>query len=473
MTQAGLFSAVASAFIVDVQTQIRQDNLNATSGISSDTGVPTATGPNQATIEVQAVLCSALASAMLAALFAMLGKQWLNLYVDGSFIDRNRHRELKMSGMVAWHFKAVMECLPLIMQGSLLLLGYALARYFWDLSRTVSFVVIAFTASGLIFYLSIVVAATASKACPFQTPASVFFRTIPKRYGEDIRFAIGRVWSFFLTKQSQSGLIAHRHQTPTFTIASDIEDRDSEVRADLRCIYTMFRMSETPDSTAAIMAYIPEIPWDSRLKSIPLLPVYRALLKSLRCSTDGGIFPRPGARDRAFLSAKALLYLYLQRRCFHRDDKGLINQVNLITHGKQPLARPGYNGDPDLESTFHIIDWIFGPQSRIPWSQLKLTEPHRRWLSHIFQYRAWDVMRPTRTRGGLIELTEDVRGFVRDSLDHSTSIDHVAADCLFIIYLAVGYRTQTKELLIKDRRWVLYDLQTSHQNLRVAQAPNH
>jgi hypothetical protein len=62
----------------------------------------------------------------------MLAKQRLILHVEGSFIDRNRHRELRMRGMIAWRFKLVMECLPLIMQGSLLLLGYVLARHFRD-----------------------------------------------------------------------------------------------------------------------------------------------------------------------------------------------------------------------------------------------------------------------------------------------------------------------------------------------------
>jgi len=441
--------------------------LNATSGIPNDIKVPTATGPGQAAIEVQATLCCSLASALFAAFLAMLGKQWLNFHVDGSFIDRNRHRELKMSGMIAWRFKVVMECLPLIMQGSLLLLGYALARYFWDLSRTVSSIVIAFTAFGLAFYLFVVVAGTTSKACPFQTPVSVFLRTISERYGEDIRATIGRVWSFFGLKRPQNGLIAHRHQIPTFFIASDIEDRDNGVRADSRCIYTMFRMTKASDSITAIMAYIPEITWDSRLKSVPLLLVYRALLESLWRSAEKGVFPRPGARDRAFLSAKALLYLYLQRRCINSDDEGLTKQVKLMNHQKQPLARPSHDGDPNLESTFYIIDWTFGLPSHIPWSELELSESHRHWLSHILQYRAWDTIH---TRG---KLTEDVRGFVHDSLNRSISLDHVVADCLFIIHLMVGHRPQTQEFLIKDRRSVVYDLQALYQNLRVAQTPSH
>ncbi|KAF9782673.1 hypothetical protein BJ322DRAFT_1008733, partial [Thelephora terrestris] len=84
---SGLFSAVASAFIVCVQNQILPDYtkmsftvltmlLNATSGVPNDTKLPTATAPDQSSVEVQAVLCSALASSLLAAFLAMLGKQW-------------------------------------------------------------------------------------------------------------------------------------------------------------------------------------------------------------------------------------------------------------------------------------------------------------------------------------------------------------------------------------------------------------
>lgn len=428
--------------------------LNTTSGIPNDVTVPTITGPNRAAVEVQAVLCGSLAASLLAAFLAMLGKQWLNLYVDGSFIDRNRHRELKMRGMIAWRFKLVMECLPLIMQGSLLLLGYALARYFWDISRTVSSVIIGFTAFGLTFYLFIVFAGTISKACPFQTPISVGCRTILQKYGEDVKVVASRVWGFFRLKRPQGGLIAHHHQTTTPLIASDaIEDHASEIRADSRCIDTMFKMTKGSESIVAIMKYIPEITWDSRLKSVPLLPVYQALRESLRRSADGKVFPRPGAKERAFLSAKALLHLYLQRRCIHSADKTLAKQAKLIDHRKQPWGSPSPNENSDLESSLHIIDWTFGAQSYIPWSEFQLSESHCYWLSHILQYRTWDVLRKART------LTYDVKEFVRDTLGRRTSPDPIVANCLFIIYMVVCYRPQTREFLInliKNQRLGLF-----------------
>jgi len=422
--------------------------LNATSEVPNDVTVPIVTGPNQAAVEVQAILCGSLASALLAAFLATLGKQWLNLHADGSVIDRNHHRELKMRGMIAWRFHLVMECPPLIMQGSLLLLGYALARYFWDLSRKVSSVIIGFTGSGLAFYLLIVVAATISKACPFKTPLSVLLRTILERYGEEIKSITKRALRLLGSQQPQSGLIPRHNQVPTPPIPSGVEDHASEVRADSRCIHTMFRITKASESVVAIMKYIPEITWDSRLRSVPLLPVYQALRESLWCSADGRVSPQAGARERAFLSAKALLYLYLQRRCLHGIDKSLTSQAKLIETDlrKRPLGCPPLGKDFDLESTFYIIEWTFGLQPDIPWSELKLGESHRQWLIRILQYRAWDVLRT----GG--ELTKDVKEFICDSLDRSTSLNSVAADCLFIIHMVVGHRPQAKEFLKEDRR---------------------
>jgi len=381
----------------------------------------------------------------------MLGKQWLNFHVEGSFIDRNRHRELKMRGMIAWRFKFIMECLPLIMQASLLLLGYALAQYLWGLSRTVSSVVIGFTVFGVAFYVFVVVAGTFSKACPFQTPISVAIRAAREHYRENIAEASKVIRNFPGFTRSQARLIIHRRQIPA-AIASDVDDQGNEVRAEFNCISTMFKMTKAPDSVTAIMAYIPEIIWDNSLKSIPLLQVYQTLRESLRRSADGKVSPRLGARDLAFWSGKALLHLYIQRRCMNVVDTSFLNQMKLIDHSKQPLGHHECDEDPDLRSTFYIIDWTFGiqPQPRIPWPDLQLTESHHCWLSHILQYRAWDAL------GTSGNLTDDVRGFVAESLSRR-SPTRVVADCLFIVHMVIGHRPQSRELRIKDRRLVLFN----------------
>jgi hypothetical protein len=146
----------------------------------ADAAFPQWNGPDPTIVHVQAILYSSLAASLLAAFIAMLGKQWLNRYAQvemrGSVIDRSRDRQRKMDGMVTWHFDLVMECLPLMLQAALLLLGYALSEYLFFINKVVASVLIGFTTFGLLFYFLIVSAATLSYNCPFQTPLSLILR---------------------------------------------------------------------------------------------------------------------------------------------------------------------------------------------------------------------------------------------------------------------------------------------------------
>ena len=131
-------------------------------------------------IHVEAILFASLAASLLSAFLAMLGKQWLNRYAStdmrGSTIERSQNRQQKLDGIVTWYFHSVMESLPLMLQVALLLLGCALSRYLWEISRTIASVVIGVTSFGLLFYLFILVVGTAWESCPYQTPGSHFFR---------------------------------------------------------------------------------------------------------------------------------------------------------------------------------------------------------------------------------------------------------------------------------------------------------
>ena len=151
-----MFSAVTSAFIVDVQNNLQPDYqqmiyqlLTITASVSlgntptgEDAAIPQWTGPDPTVVHVEAILYSSLAASLLAAFVAMLGKQWLNRYAQvemrGSVINHSRHRQRKMNGMVTWHFDFVMECLPLMLQAALLLLGYALSNYLFFINKAIA-----------------------------------------------------------------------------------------------------------------------------------------------------------------------------------------------------------------------------------------------------------------------------------------------------------------------------------------------
>ena len=112
----------------------------------------------------------------------MLGKQWLTRYDSadrrGSATEHGQNRQRKLDGIVAWYFDYVMQSLPLMLQTALLLLGFALSRYLWDINITIASVILGVTSFGALFYAFIVIAATASESCPYQTPFARIFRYI-------------------------------------------------------------------------------------------------------------------------------------------------------------------------------------------------------------------------------------------------------------------------------------------------------
>ena len=185
-----MFSAVTSAFIVDINQQLQPDPNeetaalirllihkidNTTFGGTTPT-IPVWTGPSRTIVQVQSILFSSLAASLFSALLAMLGKQWLNRYISvdvrGSAIERSQHRQLKHNGIVTWYFEYVMAALPVLLQFSLLLLGCALSQYLWTMDTTIMAVILGSTSFGVLAYGLIIVVGTFNESCPYQTPAS-------------------------------------------------------------------------------------------------------------------------------------------------------------------------------------------------------------------------------------------------------------------------------------------------------------
>ena len=196
-TQAGLFSAVSSAFIVDIQSKLEPDpnvmtaaymqilihTMNNSLFSDVDPNAVTWTGPPQEIITVQSLLYASLATSLFAALLAMLGKQWINRYIrnrGGSAADKSRDRQRKLDGLEKWRFYLAIESLPILLQLALLLLGCALSLYLWTISRTIAAVVLTFTLFGVTLYTLFTLAATLHYNCPYQTPPSILIRTLAR-----------------------------------------------------------------------------------------------------------------------------------------------------------------------------------------------------------------------------------------------------------------------------------------------------
>ena len=440
--------------------------LNATSGTPNQIGVPIASGPKASAVQVQSILFSSLASALLAAFLAMLGKQWLNLHVEGSLIDRSRHRELRMRGMITWRFKLIMECLPLVMQLSLLLLGYALAQYLWDLSRTVSAVIATFAVFGVLFYLFIVFAATVWKMCPFQTPVSLVLRqviSLARRYQyrrlQKIQDRLSVAVQFRKLNESFTTATLARSideelapglQTPSGTLTptttmDNLEDDESTQASDANCISTMFRFAGASDAITAVTGFIPEVNWTSNVRRVPLLEVYDCLCRSFEFLKDGRVLVRPGMREQAYGSARALLHLRVQRLC-----AGATDDAHVIAPKIASLLGHRQRGDHELESTLQVLDSVFNDEKEIIWQEFVFGDAHYCWLSHVLRCRAWVTLRTRDTP------TKEVIGFVRHAFSKEPlPAPRVIADCLLIVNMTVGRLPQLDDrMLIKDKRYV-------------------
>ena len=191
---------MTSAFIIEVNSQLQPDSGDETAALlrvliyqnnstafgDNVPALPQWTGPPPTMVHVQAILFASLSVSLLSAFLAMLGKQWLNRYssadMRGSAVERCQNRQRKLDGIVAWYFDHVMESLPLMLQGALLLLGCALSRYLWNISIIVASVVVGVTSAGLVSYLLIIVAGVASENCPYQTPGSYILRHLGPKF---------------------------------------------------------------------------------------------------------------------------------------------------------------------------------------------------------------------------------------------------------------------------------------------------
>jgi hypothetical protein len=191
--QAGLFSAVNTAFIIAMQpnpvdttnvllAQLVQISLNGSS-VAQPMIISPSTGYSSSDFWTQALAYTSLVFSLLAAFGAVLGKQWLgyyktNRYVRGSLEERCKQRHRKFQGLEKWWFENVLGSFPDLLKFSLFLFGLSLGAAMWSQQQTISTLIITTTASGVLFYVLTIVASVLYPDCPFQTRVSPVIRTL-------------------------------------------------------------------------------------------------------------------------------------------------------------------------------------------------------------------------------------------------------------------------------------------------------
>ncbi|KAJ7484188.1 hypothetical protein FB451DRAFT_1028578, partial [Mycena latifolia] len=169
---AGLFSAVSFAFIIQIQPELQPDpndtnqalmrllihTVNASIFSGPDILIPSSSSAPPALVVVaQSLLYVSLSCTLLAALLAVLGKQWLMYYSAagerGTIEARGLERQRKFDGLRRWEFDAVLQMFPLLLQVSLLLFAAALSIYLWTVHRSLAIIVLILTSFGSLAYV--------------------------------------------------------------------------------------------------------------------------------------------------------------------------------------------------------------------------------------------------------------------------------------------------------------------------------
>ncbi|KAJ7740835.1 hypothetical protein B0H16DRAFT_1566368 [Mycena metata] len=194
---AGLFSAVSSAFIIQIQPELQPTSeltgttLTLLTLLAQNiTSVPTSTTPSSSSpptviVVAQGFLYFSLFSTLLAALLAVLGKQWLLHYDSvgerGTIAERGLEHQHKFDGMQHWKFDLAMQMFPLLLQFALLLFAIGLSTYLWTINHAIAGLVLGLTALGCILYTAMVVSAMKSDS-PFQTPLTRLLNIVVAKF---------------------------------------------------------------------------------------------------------------------------------------------------------------------------------------------------------------------------------------------------------------------------------------------------
>jgi hypothetical protein len=308
--QAGLFSAVTSAFIIEVNSQLQPDPNTETATLlriilykMDNTAfggkiptVPQWSGPPRTIVQVQAILYASLAASLLSAFLAMLGKQWLNRYASidmrGSSIERSQHRQRKLDGIITWYFYHVMEALPIMLQFALFLLGCALSHYLWRIDTAVASVVLSFTLFGLVGYTFIVIAGSTSVNCPYQTPGAQVLRYLWQK-------VLDRS-TFFSSKISA---VSHPETRP-----GSEQPSDQEVTAlDFRCILWMLQTSLDRRINQLTLKFLGSVLMAPGFKTPILMDCLKMFINSVSVTDDNRVVVLRGSEEFAESAAVCLL----------------------------------------------------------------------------------------------------------------------------------------------------------------------
>ena len=458
------------------------------------------TGPPPDIVTVQALLYASLATSLFAAFVAVLGKQWINRYIrnhGGSAADKSRDRQRKLDGFEKWHFHLVIESLPIMLQLAVLLLGSALSRYLWTISRTVAGVTLAITLFGITLYVFLTLAATFYYNCPYQTPPSVITRAIIGYLSHSDTTFARSLRSFIALPPSINGfskflrhlhsgvcraarvfgcapvIIAEAESIPLANVTTaparvfeDI-DVDWEVcMADVRCISWVLDSTTDIDVIFSTVRFAADTIWYPEIAGA--LSPHTLTDLFLDCLLDGKIIP--GKSEHAISTGMALALVLSVQLSMEPESETLAEiYQRLRDHVRWEHSSTGPRSTSLLVMVAlrFVVGFSFNAPSgseAVSWSFCKsithqLSVTHKLWLSRVVLQTLWRYQRvqsPITESGiwGVESLFEKLMA------DGGQSVNVLRTNCFLITAISLGLQIDFRDLYAPENMCVVpYSLQ--------------
>ncbi|QRV94436.1 hypothetical protein RhiJN_22454 [Ceratobasidium sp. AG-Ba] len=194
-TQAALFSAISTAFIIESLGDLKPDTAESSArsllAISQKldaiaTGQQTTSpsvqdtslddfSPTHSAVVVNILWLLSLSLSVAVSLIAMLAKEWCYKFMtgrSGSTYNQARRRQQKWNGIERWKMQELVNALPGLMHAALLLFAAGLCIYLRDIHSGVAIVVTVVTVVVGCIYALTTVLPLFDRFCPYSTPVT-------------------------------------------------------------------------------------------------------------------------------------------------------------------------------------------------------------------------------------------------------------------------------------------------------------
>jgi len=449
------------------------------------------TGPRPEIVTVQSLLYASLAISLFAAFLAMLGKQWVNRYLrnrGGSAVDKSRDRQRKLDGFEKWRFHLVIECLPVMLQLALLLLGCGLSRYLWTINRTVAGVIVAVTLLGVTSHVFLTLASTFYYDCPYQTPPSLLTRSlvtyltrsdatfarslrsllspflstkILRRIPQRLRSGVRGVLKSF---RRTSAVVEEAERIPLAVVVTsptriyeDISINWEVCKADVRCVCWVLDSTTDIDIILSTVRFAADMTWYPEIAGA-LSPHILADL-FFDCLVDGQVIP--GKSEHASSIGMALASVLSIHLSVEPGDQALRELCKRIDNciAWVPSSDPTFLLVAAVlgfiaNATTHArcgtpIDWDL--DGNIP---DHLSTVHKLWLSRVILQTIWRCRRvegPDRIFD-LIAMEPICQRFTADN-DKTFTI--LRTNCFLIMAISLGLQVDIRDLYAPNNKYVV------------------